>query len=580
MEAKDFSLTDLLHRETQFFIPIFQRNYAWDSKNCKKLFDDIISIAKDTNRPCHFIGSIIYLRTTPFSSSINEYAVIDGQQRLTTISLLFLALADYSKEFYKTTEEYENSDTCEEKLKNKYLVNQYAKGSLYSKIKLTGIDNKVYLHLIKQSLEENAKSRALPEGVLYSSVHKNYVELLNLMRKGKYSPDFILTGIQKLKIVDIPLSKEDNPQLVFETVNSTGKSLTEAQKIKNYILMTVPPDEQDDLYNEYWLPMEKSLSAYFDSFFSYYVSLKIRKRVGKEYYNTFKEFIQSSKTGTTEAVKEISRFSKHFLRLKNNSGSKPIDVIINNILSTDQLLITPTLMQILDDVETKKCSTSDAIKVLEIIEAYWIRRALCNLPSNTAGTVCFIMLKNLGKANYVKDFCEAILKLTPAQRIPDDIELARKLKDTPLYGKSICRMVLDRIEAHENKDYTHSSNHTIEHIMPQTIKPSSEIPVDKKEKYDWASDLGENWEQIHKTYVDTIGNLTLTGFNSKYQNYRFVVKRDMKDGYKQTPIRISKSLGDLDKWSEEEIISRSAQLAQIIAQIWKYPKKAVQKRLF
>ena len=344
--------------------------------------------------------------------------------------------------------------------------------------------------------------------------------------------------------------------------------------------MTVPPDEQDDLYNEYWLPMEKSLSAYFDSFFSYYVSLKIRKRVGKEYYNTFKEFIQSSKTGTTEAVKEISRFSKHFLRLKNNSGSKPIDVIINNILSTDQLLITPTLMQILDDVETKKCSTSDAIKVLEIIEAYWIRRALCNLPSNTAGTVCFIMLKNLGKANYVKDFCEAILKLTPAQRIPDDIELARKLKDTPLYGKSICRMVLDRIEAHENKDYTHSSNHTIEHIMPQTIKPSSEIPVDKKEKYDWASDLGENWEQIHKTYVDTIGNLTLTGFNSKYQNYRFVVKRDMKDGYKQTPIRISKSLGDLDKWSEEEIISRSAQLAQIIAQIWKYPKKAVQKRLF
>ncbi|MBR6985155.1 MAG: DUF262 domain-containing protein [Ruminococcus sp.] len=580
MEAKDFSLTDLLHRETQFFIPIFQRNYAWDSKNCKKLFDDIISIAKDTNRPCHFIGSIIYLRTTPFSSSINEYAVIDGQQRLTTISLLFLALADYSKEFYKTTEEYENSDTCEEKLKNKYLVNQYAKGSLYSKIKLTGIDNKVYLHLIKQSLEENAKSRALPEGVLYSSVHKNYVELLNLMRKGKYSPDFILTGIQKLKIVDIPLSKEDNPQLVFETVNSTGKSLTEAQKIKNFILMTVPPDEQDDLYNEYWLPMEKSLSAYFDSFFSYYVSLKIRKRVGKEYYNTFKEFIQSSKTGTTEAVKEISRFSKHFLRLKNNSGSKPIDVIINNILSTDQLLITPTLMQILDDVETKKCSTSDAIKVLEIIEAYWIRRALCNLPSNTAGTVCFIMLKNLGKANYVKDFCEAILKLTPAQRIPDDIELARKLKDTPLYGKSICRMVLDRIEAHENKDYTHSSNHTIEHIMPQTIKPSSEIPVDKKEKYDWASDLGENWEQIHKTYVDTIGNLTLTGFNSKYQNYRFVVKRDMKDGYKQTPIRISKSLGDLDKWSEEEIISRSAQLAQIIAQIWKYPKKAVQKRLF
>ena len=244
MEAKDFSLTELLHRETQFFIPIFQRNYAWDNKNCRKLFDDIISIAKDTNRPCHFIGSIIYLSTNPFSSSIKECAVIDGQQRLTTISLLLLALADYSKEYYKTKDEYEDSETCEEKLKNKYLVNQYAKGQLYSKLKLTGIDNKVYLHLIKESVEENAKSRSLPDGISNSTIHKNYLELLNLMRKGQYSPDFILSGIQKLKIVDIPLSKEDNPQLVFETVNSTGKSLTEAQKIKNYILMTVPPEEQ------------------------------------------------------------------------------------------------------------------------------------------------------------------------------------------------------------------------------------------------------------------------------------------------------------------------------------------------
>lgn len=580
MEAKDFSLTELLHRETQFYIPIFQRNYAWDSKNCKKLFDDIISIAKDTNRPCHFIGSIIYLSTNPFSSSIKECAVIDGQQRLTTISLLLLALADYSKEYYKTKDEYEDSETCEEKLKNKYLVNQYAKANLYSKLMLTGIDNKVYLHLLKETLEEKAKSRSMPDGISYSAIHKNYLELLNLMKKVRYTPDFILSGIQKLKIVDIPLSKEDNPQLVFETVNSTGKSLTEAQKIKNYILMTVPPEEQDDLYNDYWLPMEKSLSCFFDSFFSYYVSLKIRNRVGKEYYNTFKEFMQSSKMNTSEAVKEISRFSKHFLRVKKNNGTKQIDIIISNILLTDQLLITPVLMQILDDVETKKCSMSDAIKVLEIIEAYWIRRALCNFPSNTAGTVCFIMLKNLGKDDYVKGFREAIHNLTPAQRIPDDAELTRKLKDTPLYGKKICRMILDRIEAHENKDYTHSSNHTIEHIMPQTVKPSAEIPGDKKEKYDWASDLGENWEQIHKIYIDTIGNLTLTGFNSEYQNYRFIVKRDMEDGYKQTPIRISKSLGDLSKWGEEEIVSRSAQLAQIIAQIWKYPKKPGPKPLF
>ena len=293
MKAVHSPLVDFIGANKQYCIPIFQRRYSWDKDDCIKLLNDIVSIAKDNERPCHFIGSVIYLPLSQFVSAITECHIIDGQQRLTTLSLLLLALSDYSKGYYTSEEEYNNSDTRFEMISNMYLVNQYAKGDQRYKLKLYGNDFLVYKSLVSD------EERKMPEGIKSNRVYSNYIILLNELKKLKEDPNIILTGIRKLLLVDIPLDYNDNAQLVFETVNSTGKILTEAEKIKNYILMTVAPEDQESLYRNYWEPMESQLSSgEFNTFFIYYLVTKLKKQIPNAYYEVFKAFVKEDKRAT------------------------------------------------------------------------------------------------------------------------------------------------------------------------------------------------------------------------------------------------------------------------------------------
>lgn len=573
MQATNSQLIDFIGASKQYFIPIFQRDYSWDTDDCIKLLSDTICIAEDNSRPCHFIGSIIYLPNSQFASTITECAIIDGQQRLTTISLMLLALAHYSKEYYENESDYEKSDTKLEQIKEMYLINKFGKNHLKYKLRLNGEDFKAYKHLV-----DTGECLSDCEG---NKVIENYKSLLSSMRSQKVDPAVVLKGIHKLLLVDIPLNREDNAQLVFETVNSTGKSLTETQKIKNYILMTVAPEEQEDLYNHYWAPMEKQLEAdELESFFRYYLTVKTKSQISVSYYNDFKEYLSTTRIPTKDCILDAKQFFNLYIEWRKASAdsSSPVDRLVFKIKATKQDKITPTILQIKYDVKFGKCSVDEAIDVLTAIESYFMRRKLCNFPTNTAGSVCNTMLKNLGKEKYYNGFIKILPLLTYAQRMPSDEELIRDLRTTQFYGKDHARYVLDVIEAHENKDYVHSAKHSIEHIMPQTIRSHEElyadesIPDEKKEKTDWAIDLGDNWEYVYKKYVNTLGNLTLTGFNSEYQNYRFKYKRDMEDGYSSSPIRITaNTLPQKEKWGETEINERSDWLSNIIVDIWKYP---------
>lgn len=576
MQATNSQLTDFIGATKQYSIPIFQRPYSWEQSDCLKLLADVIAVAKDEKRPCHFIGSVIYLPKSQFASAINECAVIDGQQRLTTLSLLLLALSDYAKTYYPTQEEYDESETNIDQIKEMYLINKFGKGDLKYKLKLQGTDFRVYKQLLID--------RKLPDGVRESRVHSNYLAMLRELNNNKehLDPEIILSGIRKLLLVDIPLNPEDNAQLVFETVNSTGRPLTEAEKIKNFILMTVAPDEQDELYHDCWAPMETSLSRNeFDTFFRYYLTIKLRKQINNKYYSEFKEYVSKSSLSTKDVVKEVKRYFDYFQRWKASQlHNTPIDNAISGIKESQQDKVTPLVLEVLHDFYEKKCSAEEAEAVLRIVESYWMRRRICGLPSNTAGAVCFSMLKGLGQDHYVDRFISCIRSLTWAQRMPTDGEMKNLLHTTPIYKKSFARFLLDKLEAHENKDYTHSEHHSIEHIMPQTIHSHDElyartdISTEMKEKLDWAVDLGDDWEKTHTTYLNTLGNLTLTGFNAEYQNYRFTYKKTMQDGYDSSPIRITRStLASVSSWGEQEIITRSDMLAEIIADIWKYPVK-------
>lgn len=591
MKASNNSFSDFLNFDRQYTIPVFQRAYSWEIEHCSKFFDDIVSIAMDDKRTCHFVGSIIYLVLTNFSST-NECAIIDGQQRLTTLSLLLLALSKYTKEYFVEDEEaYKDSDANQDIILPFLETKKKNKGDLRFKLKLVGDDFKVYKFLVNQLTRflEDGIIEKLPDNSYENSrIYRNYKYLYDRLTKNKFEPDLIMKGIYKLMIVDMPLDVTDNAQLVFETVNNTGKKLSQPQLVKNYILMHVLPEQQKDLYENYWQPVESELSDNeFETFFKYFLIVKTQNKVFiKDYYTDFKNFAISSQIPVEDIVKEMKQFAAYYLRWKNAENKNTrLDNIIVNIKETGVNQIVPTIMKLLFDLGQGLCKESEVVAILDIIESYLMRRKICAMPTNTTSDVCLKFLKSLIKveeqaeaSTHIDRIINCINTLTPAQRMPTDAELTTMVYTVNIYSNgNLARKLLDKIEAHENKDYTYSSNHSIEHIMPQTIQSHEELykrtdyTVEKKEMVDWAIDLGENWQYVHETYVHTLGNLTLTGYNSEYQNYRFKYKKEMKNGFNDSPIRITKMLTDETKWGEDEIKARAKKLSEIITDIWKYP---------
>lgn len=571
MKAIDTELTKFLGTEAQYYVPIYQRKYSWKKDNCIKLVEDIFKVAKDSNRPCHFIGSVIYLakQDAMHASAVKEYLVIDGQQRLTTISIVLLALGDYTRAKITDDTEYSKAATSLEKLARRYLINEDEAGDTYYKVRLNEED----FYAWKKLLDNRKK----PDDIKHSKIFENYAIIYKALTDSGFEPQIIYDGIKKLRLVDICLIPEDNAQLVFETVNSTGLPLSTADKIRNFLLMTVDPAKQTQLYLDYWHPMEKALgmesdeSSKFESFFNYYMTVVLQRQLVGDYYDVFKNYYFEHKYNKTEEiVKQIWQYSKYYVEWNSatNTGNR-IQKALYKVRSTGQLKITPAILKLLSDLNEGLISDDDAFEILTIMEAYWMRRAICALPTNTAGPVCISMLKSLYSNNHLKSFKNNLFNLTWAQRMPDDNEIRQTLKTLKIYSISLSRtkMILDRLENNKRKEYVPTEEYTIEHIMPQTLSEG------------WKTDLGEEAEIIYETYLHTIGNLTLTGYNSEYQNKRFSEKRDCIDkfgnkiGYKHTPIKISSYLTTVNQWGETEILDRADLLATELNQICKYPTK-------
>lgn len=573
MIAKNVNFVDFVGTKSQFLVPIYQRKYSWEQIDCKRLYEDVIKVACDQRRPCHFIGSIIYLSKNGIqhASAIKEYLVIDGQQRLTTLTLLLLALGRYTENKQNVEEKWDsNAPTSLEAIKDDYLTNKREAGDLYYKLKLGDEDFTDY-----KAILDSADISDFKPG---SRILENYNYFLQCMKNDCIDPQVIFDGIKKLVVIDTCLAPEDNPQLVFETVNSTGRELSVPDKIRNFILMTVEPAEQERLYCKYWHPMEVDLKLAqrgeewrFNTFFRYYMSVVIGKRIGYNYYDDFKDYYLRSYDGDTESLlSHIRTFSKHYLRWERTTAdSFGVDLAIYKIKALGQHNITPAILKVIDDLSNKLISDAEAVKVLSVIESYWARRSLCDLPTNTAAPVCITILKSLGAENYADNVIQTVItKLTWAQRMPTDEELFQAMQTRQIYGDSFWeRRLLDLLEQHESREYVHNDDFSIEHIMPQTVCETDD------EERNWIADLGADWKRVHDKYLNTLGNLTLTGFNSRYSNFRFHIKRDMKDGYAHTPIRISAMLAELEKWGEDEIIARCIELTKIICDIWQYPKQ-------
>lgn len=558
MIATQASFLEFISRNIQFRIPIYQRSYSWTIKQCEQLWNDITKSVLDENILGHFLGSIVYIHGGIFqASAISKLVVIDGQQRLTTLALIIKAITDKMKE--SSINGVENS----EKLVDYYLINSREKDKeLRPKIILTKGDNEILTDLIEDK-ETRLNS--------YSKILQNYKFFKEQITNSQIDVNEIFNGIKKLFIVDIALEREkDNPQLIFESLNSTGLELSQADLIRNFVLMRLEPQQQEMIYDKYWYPMEKEFEQkdydnYFNRFMRDYLTIELGRIPNiRDVYSEFKMYVSDKMDNILEVVKKIKENSTIF---SNLVYAKDEDTEINQtIKDINELKVEvsyPFLMQIFIDYKKGIISQDELLKIMKMVESYVYRRAICGIPTHALNKIFATLLKEIDHERYVESIMISLLLKESYRRFPNDEEFRAQFPTVQLYNLRVVDYTLRKLENHiHTKEPIAVENYTVEHIMPQKIDSHD---------LQWIKDLGSEWEQQHPKYLHSIGNLTLTGYNSELSNSSFQSKLEMEGGFKHSPLWLNSTLSNLDTWNGDKITERAMKLTDQAIKIWSYP---------
>jgi len=564
MEATKAQLLYFLKKSHQFAIPIYQRIYSWTEKECQQLWDDILRTGNNDYISTHFIGSIVYIQPDTYHISNDKpLLVIDGQQRLTTLTLLITALAKVLDKF-----EEEKSEPLDgfspRKLRNYYLLNPEERGERHYKLILSQTDKETLLSIIDN--REKPKEYSL-------RVMENFRLFEEWIGGCKDNLVPLCKGLAKLIVVDIALDRDqDNPQLIFESMNSTGKELSQADLIRNYILMGLESQLQTRLYEHFWRPMEadfgqEAYSEQFDGFMRHYLTVKTGEipRIG-EVYEAFKIHASSYKTaqaGVESLVADIRTFSRYFCAMAlEKETDQDLKLAFHDLRELRVDVAYPFLLELYHDYATGMLSREDFVAAVRLIESYVFRRAICSIPTNSMNKTFATFSRALKKDRYLKSIQVYFFQLPSYRRFPNDEEFRRELKIRDLYNFRSRSYWIRRLENYERKERVQVDEYTIEHIMPQNENLSTT----------WKTELGIEWKRIHETWLHTLGNLTLTGYNSEYSDRSFAEKRDMPGGFKESPLKLNRGLGQLDQWNEETIKERASRLAEIALNVWSMPK--------
>ncbi|WQX35812.1 DUF262 domain-containing protein [Helicobacter pylori] len=559
MEAEATTLLEFFEQNqtNQFVIPIYQRLYSWGKEQCKQLWDDIIKIGGNDKMNGHFIGSILYVLdgNTPSSPLL----IIDGQQRLTTITLLFIALRNHLNDEDEFLEKFSR-----QKIQNRYLINSDEKGDKKFKLILSEPDRDTLLSLIDKDKRKPSEPSL--------KIMENFKLFEEWIRKNTDKLETIFKGLDKLMVVEISLERgKDNPQLIFESMNSTSKDLTQTDLIRNYILMGLEPEKQKIFYKKYWRAMEevfKQNETLFNQFVRHYLTIKIGKIPNeKRVYEALKDYRQKEGIGIEALLQDLQKYCGYFCQIVfKKEADKDLNKALSFLVDLEMDVIYPLLLELYSDYKDGVLSKQDFIPIIALTESYLCRRAVCGIPSNGLNKFFASFTKKIDKNQYLKSIKAHFLSFEKqAGKFPKDSEFKDSLITKELYGrnktkKKKTKSFLERLEKFDTKEPVDTQKCNIEHIMPQTLEE------------EWERDLGENFEAIHEKYLHTIGNLTLTGYNSEYSNNSFQEKRDMENGFKQSPLRLNQSLKDLESFGEEEIEKRASDLADWALKIWTYPK--------
>lgn len=558
MKATETSLLAFLNKAPQFVIPIYQRTYSWTEKECEQLWKDLLRAGNDDAIGVHFIGSIVYIEESLGQVSHRApLLVIDGQQRLTTVSLVLAALAAALGD----TEPVR--DFSASKVRNWYLLNPEDKNEQHYKLILSQTDKATLTSIVGRLELPTEKSLRVSE---------NYELFTTLLAKCNGDFTALCKGLAKLVVVDIALSRDqDNPQLIFESMNSTGRELSQADLIRNFVLMGLAPELQTHMYKEYWRPMElgfgqEAYVSYFDSFMRHYLTVKTGEipKIG-DVYEAFKKYAQTpaiAAAGVEALVREMRSYSRYFCALALGVESHAeLKLAFQDLRDLKVDVTYPFLLEVYGDYKDDRIGADDFVAVVRLVEGYVFRRSISSIPANSMNKTFGNFGKNLNKDRYLESV-KANFQLLPSyRRFPTDGEFERDIQTRDIYKFRSRGYWLRRLENFERKERVPVSEYTIEHILPQNENLNEA----------WRKALGPEWQGVQERWLHTLGNLTLTGYNSEYSDRAFEDKRDMKGGFKDSPLKLNKGLGQVETWNEDAIRSRAERLAKLALKVWPAP---------
>lgn len=549
-----------MRKGTKFVIPVYQRNYDWKLENCQRLMDDLVEL-HDTEKNTHFFGSIVVKPTVSA-----EEVIIDGQQRLTTLSLLFLAIVNWLE-----ANSVEDTRLTPDRLKGDFLLDYYRPKNERIRLNSNPRDYDAYVKLFG-----NPKFF-----ITASNITRNYKFLYDYITNMEISIDDLFQSINKLQFMVVSLnSPEDDPQLIFESLNSTGLELTNADKIRNYLLMNEDINNQEHLYSNYWEPIEERTAFNLSEFFRNYLTVKNANTPTIKYiYEEFKKYYENSWTDKEAFFRDLEDYSLAYQQILNSSvGDKKINNILFRLNQLEVTVTYPFLMAILRDFNNEQYTSEQVEEILVIVESYIVRRMIAQIPSNALNKIFAVLYRDFRKHLSTSHGAESepkeiisylLLNKEKSGLFPRDQEIQSILQTRDMYNinPKFRTYLFERLENYnhiENLNIYHGveeKDYTIEHIMPQKLS------------VEWKRDLGESYERIHEAYLNNLGNLTLTGYNPKYSNRSFSEKQSMDKGYKESHfVNLNALPAKASKWGEEEIISRRDSLINLALEIWTYPE--------
>lgn len=543
--------------DKRFVIPVYQRNYDWKTENCKQLYDDLVKIIKN-ERKSHFFGSLVSVYNPDGHNE--EFLVIDGQQRLTTISLLFLAMYNLLEKGIIISQ----TANLKQRIFEEYLVDKWQPEETRIKLKPVKNDQRAFGKLFSDPSEH----------IRESNLTVNYDYFYNRIQKQEITIDQLYDAICCLEIINIRLDKDDNPQLIFESLNSTGLDLSEGDKIRNFILMGLPSKEQDNYYEKYWNRIEVCTKYDVSAFIRDYLSVKQQAiPQQKKIYTIFKDYVEIGNIQTESLLIDMLEYAKRYAVLLNgNTGNKVLDACIFRLNRLETTVTRPFFLEVLRLYDEKKLTIDEITDVFIIAENYLFRRSICDLPTNALNKIFLLLHREIIRYDgtedyYVEKLKYALLSKKERARFPIDEEFSAAFATRPIYLMNSKNKVyiLERLEnfgTAEDKDvYRHcdEGTYSIEHIMPQHLTPI------------WQKELGDDYEQIHDEWLHRIANLTLTAYNSKYSNSSFVEKKTMEHGFDDSGIRMNTWIAKKSKWTLSELEERSDYLMGRALKIWAAP---------